>query len=143
MKKICPFIVVIIVVLLLTSCEKEKDSTNAIQIRTDNVIYSPNQKIIIEIINCSDSIALYFVCSSYQGIPPIIYKFENNTWNGYWGPICNGFSSFCCRELQSGASYKDTLILELEEGSYKIEYQFIVRPSHQYESFFSDPIKVK
>jgi hypothetical protein len=134
---------ILLLSLIFPYCEQVKVNPNPIQISTDKVTYSSNEKIIIDIINRSDSIARYFVCSSYKGIPPNIYKFENNVWNAYWGPICDGFASFCCKELQSGASYKDTLIIELEEGSYKIEYQFIIRPSHQYESFFSDPIKIK
>jgi major membrane immunogen (membrane-anchored lipoprotein) len=143
MKKIYPVLIIISAILVLISCEKVKTSSIPIQIITDKVTYSTFENIKVELINNSDSVARYFVCSSYKGIPPNIYKLENNSWNAYWGPICNGFSSYCCAELLGGASSKDTLHIELERGIYRIEYQFIVRPSHDYKSFFSNSIKVE
>ena len=141
MKNIFLRLIVLTIILASASCEKIKKDSTPIQIITDKETYSVNESIKLEIINSSDSIARYFVCSSYKGIPPNIYRFENNSWTGFWGPICNGFSSFCCYELQKGASYKDTLAIEFERGTYRIEYQFIVRPSHEYKSYFSNPIK--
>lgn len=128
---------------LYFNCEREKADITPIQIITDKESYSVNESIKLEIINSSDSVARYFVCSSYSGIPPNIYRLENNSWTGYWGPICNGYSSYCCNELQKGATYKDTISVEFEKGSYRIEYQFIVRPSHEYKSYFSKSIKIE
>ena len=138
LKLLTPFII-----LTFMCCEKNKTDSAPIQIITDKETYSSNESIKLEIINSSDSIASYFVCSSYKGIPPNIYKLENDSWIGYWGPICNGYSSYCCAELQNGASYKDTLAIEFEKGTYRIEYQFIVRPGHEYKSYFSQKIEIK
>jgi hypothetical protein len=141
MKNIFLTLIVMPLILASISCEKTKKDATPIQIITDKETYSVNESIKLEIINSTDSIASYFVCSSYKGIPPNIYKFENNSWTGFWGPICNGFSSYCCAELQKGESYKDTLVVEFEKGTYRIEYQFIVRPSHEYKSYFSNSIR--
>jgi hypothetical protein len=107
------------------------------------VTYSPDENIKVELTNNSDSIASYFVCSSFRGIPPSIYKLENSSWSAYWIPQCNGYSSFCCATLQPGESYKDTLDLDLVKGTYRIEYQFIVRPSHDHKSYYSSSIMIK
>jgi hypothetical protein len=142
MKKIIPILLLISVFIAFCGCEKGKTETGSIQIMTDKETYAVGDKIQVELVNQSDSIARYFVCSSYSGIPPNIYKLENNSWTGYWGPICNGFSSYCCAALDSKATYKDTLNLALVKGIYRIEYQFIVRPSHVYVSFFSNNMTV-
>jgi len=141
MKNIFLTLIVLSLIMASSSCEKIKKDATPIKIITDKETYSVNESIKLEITNSTDSIARYFVCSSYKGIPPNIYKLENNSWTGFWGPICNGYSSYCCAELQKGASYKDTLAIEFEKGTYRIEYQFIVRPSHEYKSYFSNPIK--
>jgi hypothetical protein len=143
MNKIFPILIFFSIAFLFIKCEKGQTDSYPIQINTDKETYSANEKIHIELTNNSDSIASYFVCSSFKGIPPNIYKLENNSWSGYWGPICNGFSSYCCAILQPGESYKDTLDLDLVKGTYRIEYQFIVRPSHDYKSFYSSSIKIK
>jgi len=138
LKLIIPFII-----LTFNNSEKNKTGPTPIQIVTDKETYSLNESIKLEIINSSDSIARYFVCSSYKGIPPNIFKLENNSWTVFWSPICNGFSSYCCLEMQKNESYKDTLTFEFEKGTYRIEYQFIVRPSHEYKSYFSNVIEFK
>ena len=135
--------IVLSLVMILNSCERTDRDVTPIKIITDKEIYSVNENIKLEIINCSDSIARYFICSSYNGIPPNIFKLENQAWTVYWSPICNGYSSYCCNELQIDESYKDTLEVEFERGTYRIEYQFIVRPSHEYKSYFSNPIEFK
>jgi hypothetical protein len=141
MKTIFLLFIVLPLMMVSSSCERTNRDVTPIKIITDKEIYSVNESIKLEIINSKDSIARYFVCSSYKGIPPNIYKLENSSWTFFWGPICNGYSSYCCNELQKGASYKDTLEIEFEIGTYRIEYQFIVRPNHEYKSYFSNPIK--
>jgi hypothetical protein len=141
MKNIFFTLIVLSLIFAFDSCEKIRKNPTPIQIITDKETYSISESIKLEIVNSNDSIARYFVCSSFKGIPPNIYKLENNSWVGYWGPICDGYSSYCCNELQKGASYKDTLEIEFEIGTYRIEYQFIVRPSHEYKSYFSNAIK--
>ena len=143
MKKIIPILQLISVLIAFSGCEKGKTDTSPILIMTNKGIYSVGEKIQVQLINQSDSIANYFVCSSFNGIPPNIYKLENNSWTGYWGPICNGYSSYCCATLDPRSTYKDTLDLALTKGTYRIEYQFIVRPSHDYVSFFSNNMTVQ
>jgi hypothetical protein len=97
----------------------------------------------VEVINVSDSLAMYYKCSSVEGIPANIYKFEEKSWNIYWSPICDGYHSFCCPELIAGESYKDTMELIFDKGTYRLEYQFIVRPSHEFVSYYSNLFKVE
>jgi len=142
MKKKFTILIFISVAFVSNSCEKGKIDSFPIQINTNKNTYSIDENIQVELINNSDSTAYYFVCSSYKGIPPNIYKLVNNSWSGYWSPICFG-SSYCCAILQAGESYKDTLDIDFEKGTYRIEYLFIVRPSHDYKSYFSNSIKIK
>ena len=130
-------------IFVFNSCEKEENKPNNLQILTDKGSYSVGEEIIIELINNSGSLAQYFVCSSYNGIPPNVYKLENNEWTGYWSPICNGYSSYCCSSIQKGNTYKDTIAISFDKGTYRIEYQLIVQPSQVYKSFFSNTIEVK
>ncbi len=130
-------------VLICTSCEKEKGATVPIQIITDKTDYSTGEMVKVEVTNISDSLAMFYKCSSYEGIPPNIYKLEGNSWNIYWAPICDGFSSFCCLQFIAGESYNDTLDLVFNNGTYRLEYQFIVRPGNEYESFFSNSFSVE
>jgi hypothetical protein len=143
MKKIYPILTFIFAIYIFNNCEKGKSNSLPIQIITDKLNYSTTENIKIELINNSDSIAYYFNCSSYKGIAPSFYKLENNSWTGYWAPLCNGYSSYCCSKLQPGDSYHDTLNIALEKGTFRIEYQFVIGPSHEYESFFSSSIKVE
>jgi hypothetical protein len=129
--------------IFFTACEKENRSTTPIQIITDKTDYSTGEMIKVEVTNISDSLAMFYKCSSYDGIPVNIYKLEGNSWGVYWAPICDGFSSFCCLQFLAGESYNDTLDLVFNNGTYRMEYQFIVRPGNEYESFFSNSFSVE
>ncbi len=143
MRKLSLFISIVFFSLLITNCEKSTKQNGPIKILTDKATYSLGETIKVEVINNSDSIANYYVCSSFKGIPPNILKFDNGSWKAFWSPICNGFTSFCCLGLMTGDTYKDTLDYALVKGTYRLEYQFIVRPSHEYKSYFSNAIEVK
>lgn len=143
MTKVYLVFVYISAVLICTSCEKEKSATVPIQIITDKTDYSTGEMIKVEVTNIYDSLAMFYKCSSYEGIPTNIYKLEGNSWSIYWAPICDGFSSFCCLQFLAGESYNDTLDLVFNNGTYRLEYQFIVRPGNEYESFFSNSFSVE
>ena len=143
MTKVYLIFIFISAVLICTSCQKEKSATTPIQIITDKAEYSTEEIIKVELTNISDSSAMYYKCSSYDGIPVNIYKLEGNSWGLYWAPICDGFSSFCCLQFLAGEIYNDTLDVELNKGTYRLEYQFIVRPGNEYESFFSNSFTVE
>jgi len=143
MNRISPMLISISFLFAFQACEKEKKAFVPIQIITDKGKYSTNEKIKVELTNLSDSSADYDVCSSYSGIPPNIYKLKGQSWMGYWTPICNGYSSFCCDKLPAGISYKDTLNISFDKGTYRLEYQFIVASGHEYQSFFSRTFTVE
>ncbi len=137
--------------LILCSCEKQDNQIETqfpgdvypIKIATNKIWYSKIERIPIEIVNASDSLAMYYKCSSYEGISPNVYKLTNGEWTPYWVPLCDGFLSFCCPRLFAGESYKDTLDIDFTTGTYRLEYQFIVRPSHEYKSFFSNSFEIR
>jgi hypothetical protein len=139
MKKIYSVLIFVLAAFLLINCENEKIGSVPIQISTDKLNYSINENIVVELINNSDSAAKYNLCN--EGIPPNIYRFEKNSWKLYWSPICIGYS-YCCSQFMAGSSYKDTLNIS-EKGTYRIEYQFIIRPSQVFRSYFSSSIKVE
>ena len=143
MTKVYLIFIFISAVLICTSCQKEKSATTPIQIITDKAEYSTEEIIKVELTNISDSSAMYYKCSSYDGIPVNIYKLEGNSWGVYWAPICDGYSSFCCLKFPAGESYNDTLNVLFNKGTYRLEYQFIVRPGNEYESFFSNSFTVE
>lgn len=130
-------------IFMIISCEKEKSTVLPIQIETDRSSYPTTENVKVIVTNTSDSIVRYYHCSSYEGIPPNIYKLENNSWIVFWAPVCNGYESFCCPELLADESFGDTLELQFIPGTYKLEYQFIVKPGHDYQSFYSDPFTVE
>ena len=137
--------------LILSSCERKDNQIDTkfpgdvfpIKIETNKTSYSKIEGIPIEIVNTSDSLAMYYKCSSYEGIPPLVYKMTNGEWSAFWGPLCDGFRSYCCPSFLAGESYKDTLHIDFSSGTYRLEYQFIVRPSHEYKSFFSNSFNIR
>lgn len=137
--------------LVLSYCEKQDNQIETkfsgdvfpIKIETNKTWYTKIEPIPIEIVNTSDSLAMYYTCSSYEGIPPNVYKLTNGEWTAYWVPMCDGFMSFCCPSFFAGESYKDTLDIDFNTGTYRLEYQFIVRPGHEYKSFFSNSFDIR
>jgi hypothetical protein len=94
------FVFVFFSIIVLSNCEKyiysDRNSNlnnynDTILIKTNKENYIPGEFVIVELTNYFDSVAYYFHCSSYDGIPPIIYKSENSIWTGYLTPICDGF----------------------------------------------------
>ena len=128
-----------IIFIFLSGCDKEK---NDLLISTDKISYTSDEKVIINITNNFENVLNYFFCSSYEGIPPTILKYENDDWTGFWGPICNGYASGCCRELEPQFNYNDTLNVAFEKGTYKIEYSFIVEHGEGYQSFYSNEFNI-
>lgn len=142
MKKI-KFILVIIILIGFISCDKEKNDNQNLQISTDKLSYSSDESVYVNIANNYETELSYYVCSSYEGISPLIMKFKDNNWTGYWSPICNGYASYCCGILESQTEYKDTLNITFEKGTYKIEYSFIVEHGEDYQSFYSNEFKIE
>ena len=141
MKRYLFFIVIMVPVVF--GCENEKYSNHEIIITTDKSTYTAGEKVAVKILNNSDSIAAYFVCSGYKGISPLICKFEDDNWTGFWSPICNGFSSYCCDKLPSHSTYLDTLNLQFDSGIYRIEYNFILNSKEGYQPFYLGNFIVK
>ena len=132
-----------IFVILLMGCNKEKNDNQNLQISTDKLTYASKETVKVNITNNYETELSYYVCSSYEGIPPAILKYENNNWTGFWSPICNGYTSFCCEEFESQSNYNDTLNIAFEKGTYKIAYNFIVEHGEGYQSFYSNEFKVE
>ena len=128
---------------LQISCEKDDDSAIPIQVVTDKIYYLPDEDVVVEVSNTSDSAARYYICSSYKTISPSVYRFENNKWTIYWSPICDGFISRCCGELPSDSTYTDTLAIDFEPGYYRIEYMFIFGAGHEYNPYFSNQFQIE
>lgn len=131
-----------IICIFLFSCDKEKIENENLLINTDKTTYSSNEKVKINITNNFENTVDYYICSSYNGIPPSILKYENSNWTGFWGPICDGYMSHCCGGLDPQIVYNDTLNVEFEKGKYKIEYSFIVEHGEGYQSFYSNEFTV-
>jgi hypothetical protein len=135
------YFIALTAILFLTTCEKDNvPRVNVIGIKNH---YSADNGIFIELSNTSDSMAYYYICSGYDGIPPVIEKLNGNNWTGYFSPLCDGYLSHCCAELPGKSSCKDTIQIEFENGTYRIGYEFIVRPGHDYESFYSKPFRIE
>ena len=133
----------IFLLTLLLACEENDGVKNPIEIKTNKRLYESSEDIVIEISNLSDSVARYYICSSYDGIPPKVEKLNQNSWTAYWVALCDAYISHCCGELQSGKSYKDTLEMDFSQGTYRLEYEFIIYPSHNYEYYYSPEFQVK
>lgn len=133
----------ILICSFLFSCEEDNNDKNIVIIKTDKVSYSIDEQVKVEIINHYESVLKYYICSSYTGIPPVIWKYENNDWTGYWSPNCDGFISHCCGEFMPDIIYEDIFDLEFGKGTYKIEYSFIVEQGEGYQSFFSNEFQIK
>ena len=132
----------VVIFCFLYSCKKEKNYETVI-VKTDKVTYSIEEQVQVEIINNYESVINYYICSSYTGITPVIWKYENDDWTGFWSPICDGFLSHCCGEFEPYDKYEDTFNLEFEKGTYKIEYSFIVEPGEGYQSFYSNEFRIE
>ena len=143
MKRFSIILVITFLLISLIGCEKHEVFNTPIKIKTTKTSYAFNEDVVIEVTNLSDSIANYYICSSYQGIPPLIQKLKNKSWTAYWTPICDGFISHCCGELQPNESYRDTLKIDFNQGYYRVEYQLIVRPSHEYIPYYSNKFQIK
>ncbi|MFW5656951.1 MAG: hypothetical protein ACOC0C_04985 [Bacteroidota bacterium] len=113
-----------------------------ILVRTSKEEYLPDEQVIVEVTNASDSIAEYFICSPYQGIAPTIQKLENENWVHYWSPVCDAFQSRCCGVFEAGKSYSDTLGIGFSPGKYKITYSFKFQPDQEYETFYSNTFQI-
>ena len=129
--------------IFLSACNEDEKMIQPIQVCTNKGQYSADEKIIVEVINLSDSAALYFKCSSYQGIPPSVFELKNNNMTAYSIPVCDGYISHCCGLLPAGITYRDTLEIDFLPGHYIIEYSLIVHPGHEYESYFSNVFQIE
>jgi hypothetical protein len=130
-----------VIIIALFGCDKEKNDNPNLVISTDKLIYTSKEEVKINITNNYESVLSYYICSSYNGIPPSILKYENDDWTGYWGPICDGFFSHCCGEFEPNSEYDDTFNINFEKGTYKIEYSFIIEHGEGYQSFYSNEFK--
>ena len=142
MKKI-KFILGSILLIGFISCDKEKNDNQNLLINTDKLSYSSNDSVYVNITNNYETALSYYICSSYDGIPPTIWKYENDGWTGFWSPICDGFISHCCGGFETQSKYNDTLNTIFEKGTYRIEYSLIVEHGGGYQSFYSNEFKVK
>lgn len=136
-------------ILLFNACEKSNDTdslnnklSDTLLIKTSKTTYNAGENVIVELTNYYNSTADYYVCSSYKGIPPSVLKKENIEWKGFWSPVCNGHTSFCCLGLLSGNSRTDTMGIAFEEGKYKLKYSFIPEPGKGYQDYFSNEFSI-
>jgi hypothetical protein len=136
------FILALLLIIGFVSCSKEKNENHNLLISTDKLSYTSDELVYVNISNHYENGLGYYVCSSYEGIPPTIWKFENDSWVGFWSPICDGNLSYCCGVLESKSSYTDTLNIQFENGTYKIEYSFIEEDDGVYQSFYSNEFSV-
>ena len=136
------FVTLVALCFVITSCENGEDISASVDIYA-TVNHGSNRQIIVEIYNVCDSAAEYYICSSYDGIPPSVEKKEGNDWSVYRAPICNGFGSYCCGTLPAGESYRDTLEVDFEPGYYRVSYLFIIRPNSEHEVYYSNTFQVK
>lgn len=132
----------VVIIGFLYSCEKENNNETVI-IKTDKVSYSIEEEVEVEIINNYESVIEYYICSSYTGITPVIWKYENDDWTGFWSPLCDNFFSHCCGEFEPNDKYEDIFTLEFEKGTYRIEYSFIVESGEGYQSFYSNEFRIE
>ena len=131
------FILITLIILMISGCKKEPTYIGPLQVQTDKDIYEINDPIIIEVKNLTDSIAAHLWSNSFNFLP-IIYKYENDSWTGYWAQVCNEYNCFCCKELLPGSSQKDTLQLDFEKGIYRIEYNFTMKPDSKNKIYYSN-----
>ena len=132
-----------IIVILIFGCDKEKNENQNILISTDKLTYTSNDTVKVNITNNFETVLNYYICSYYNGIPPSILKYENDNWTSFWEPVCNGFASYCCGEVEPQTNYNDTLNITFEKGTYRIEYSFIVEHGEGYQSFYSNEFKIE
>ncbi len=136
------FILGLILLIGFISCDKEKNDNQKLLISTNKFSYSSNESVYVNIENHYETELSYYICSYYEGIPPTIWKYENNGWTGFWSPFCNGLFSYCCGEFEPKSNYSDTLNTPFEKGTYKIEYRFIVEKGGGYQSFYSNEFEI-
>lgn len=159
MRNFC-FIILTFLVLLLVNCKKQDNNsgpeteilpppteefvvdTFPIHVFTNKEEYQFGEDVKVQAINLSDSLARYFICSPYMGNVPYVDRWELNSWQSYWSIPCDGYNSYCCKELKAGEFLKDTLPIELHKGYYRITYSFIVRPSNQYTLHHSNIFQI-
>lgn len=132
-----------IFIVFIFGCSKEENFYSDVVIQTNKVKYTTEESVMIKISNKHTTEISYSICSSYYGIPPSVLKYSDNEWASYWSPICNGYASGCCEELNPKEIYSDTLNLNFEKGKYKIEYNFIVKHGEGYVSFYSNEFQVE
>lgn len=135
------YLLILFMILMISSCKKGPSYLGPLQINTDKKIYQINDPIIVEVNNITDSVAVT-ITSKLHNFNPIIYKFENESWSGYWADY-DLESCVCCKELLPGSREKDTLNIDFEKGVYRIEYNFTMRPVDKGRIFYSNIFKVE
>jgi len=136
------YLLIPLIILMICNCKKEPSFLGPLQIRTDKEIYQLNDPIIVEVKNLTNSVAVHSWNNVYDFLP-VIYKYENESWTGYWAQICHEYNCFCCKELLPGSSKKDTLLLDFEKGVYRIEYNFTMKPDHKNKIYYSNTFTVE
>jgi len=136
------FILIIIIILMISGCKKEPSYIGPLQVNTDKAIYQINDPIIVEVKNLTDSIAVHSWSNLFNFLP-VIYKYENSSWTGYWAQLCNEYNCFCCKELLPGSSKKDTLLMNFDKGIYRIEYNFTMKPDNKNKIYYSNIFMVE
>ncbi|MBN1597530.1 MAG: hypothetical protein JW894_04510 [Bacteroidales bacterium] len=117
------------------SCEKNNEviSERKIALKTDKNSYCINENLVFTINNNLDSSAYYLVCSGYQKPIPGIEKINNDIWFTERAPICEGFMTYCCNELNKSESVSDVISLNnLSTGRYRLKIIFFVRNSENH-----------
>lgn len=129
-------LLLIVMLVLLISCEKEPKYICPLQVSTNKQVYKTNEQVVIVVTNYTDSIAVYMKHKTYN-IYPVFLHYINDKWSGYKaeyvinGGIQNG-------ELLPGSKVIDTLNTQFEKGIYRINYQIIMRPSSYPRNFYSN-----
>jgi hypothetical protein len=86
--------------------------------------------------NFTDSVALYLSYKDYN-VCPIIYKYENTRFTGYWADY-NFQNMRGSKELLPGFKVRDTLYIDFKQGIYRIEYNFTMRPNVNSKARYSN-----
>lgn len=126
--------IIITLALLMISCIKEPTFTGTLHITTDKDIYQNDDSVYVIIKNLSDSVAV-FNWSKLHYFIPVVYKYNNDSWFGYWAESGN---TYCCKELAPGMNEKETLKIEFEKGIYRIVFYFTMRPGNKTNSYYSN-----
>ena len=124
------------IILTIMSCQKEPIYLGPLTISTNKQVYKTTEPVIVEVINYTDSIAVY-LSHIFHNIYPLVYHYDNGKWSGYWADyVLNNKRGN--KELLPGLKIRDTLQIDFETGTYRINYLITMRPNSYPRNFYSN-----